>query len=99
MEQLQPDLLVDMTSEELNKLHKELRYYADKLDNLICPTWVNPCLLLIKIGELDELIQEHELSGAWFSAHARVNNAVVMVMTPEICLVSPRCFIVLDLTR
>ncbi len=51
------------------------------------------------MGELDELIEEHELSGAWFSAHARVDDAVVMVTTPEICLVCPHCFILLDLTR
>jgi hypothetical protein len=99
MEQLQPDPLVDMTSEGLDKLCKELRYYADQLDNLIHPTWANPCLLLIKMGELDELIDEHELWGAWFSAHARVNDAVVMVTMPEIRQVNMRCFIVLDLTR
>jgi hypothetical protein len=99
MDQLQPDPLVGMTSEELDKLRKELRYYKDKLDNLICPTWANPCLLLIEMGELDELIEEHDLSGAWFSAHATVKDAVAMVRTPEICLVSPRCFILLDLTR
>jgi hypothetical protein len=71
MEQLQPDPLVDKTSEELNKLHKGLRYYADKLDNLFCPTWANPCLILNKLGELDKLIDEHDLLGAWFSAHAK----------------------------
>ncbi len=60
---LQPDPLVDMMSKELNDLHKGLRYYADKLDNLICPTWANPCLLLIKMGELNKLIDEHDLSG------------------------------------
>jgi hypothetical protein len=99
MEQLQPDPLVDMMSDELDKLRKELRYYADQFDNLICPTWANPCLLLIKMGKLDEMIDEHELSGAWFSAHARVDDAVVMVTTPEIHLVSPRCFIILYLMR
>jgi hypothetical protein len=51
------------------------------------------------MGELEELVDDHELSGARFSAHARVNDAVVMVTTPEIRLVSPQCFIVLDLTR
>jgi hypothetical protein len=99
MEQLQPELLVDMTSEELNKLCKGLRYYVDKLDNLIRPTWANPCLLLDKISELVELVDNHELSGAWFSAHARVNNAVVTVTTPGIWQVSTQCFIVFDLTR
>ncbi len=51
------------------------------------------------MGELEELVDEHDLSGAWFGAHARVNDAVVMVTMPEIRLISPRCFIVLDLTR
>jgi hypothetical protein len=51
------------------------------------------------MGELDELIDEHELSRAWFSTHARVDNMVVMLMMPEIRQVSLRCFIVLDLTR
>jgi hypothetical protein len=99
MEQLQPDPLVEMMSEELDKLRKELRCYADKIDNLICPTWAHPCLLLIEMGELDELIEEHDLLGAWFSTHVTVDNAVVMVMMPEIRLVSPCCFILLDQTR
>jgi hypothetical protein len=99
MEQLQPDPLVNMTIDKLDKLRKELWYYADQLDNLICPTWANSCLLLVKMGELDELIEEHELPGAWFSAHARVNNAVVMVTAPEIWQVSLRYFILLGLTR
>jgi hypothetical protein len=38
MEQLQPDPMVDKTSEELNELREGLRYFADKLDNLIHPT-------------------------------------------------------------
>jgi hypothetical protein len=88
-----------MASDELDKLCKECRYYVDQLDNLIRPTWANPCLLLIKMGKLDELIDEHELSGAWFSAHARVDNGVVMVTTQEIQQVSLHCFIVLDLRR
>jgi hypothetical protein len=95
----QPDLLVDKKSEELDDLHKGLRYYADKLDNLISPTWSNPCLILDKLGELEELVDDHDLTGAWFSAHAKVDDAVVMVRMPEICLVSPQCFIVLNLTR
>ncbi len=70
--------------DKLVKLRKELRYYADQLDNLICLTWMNPYLLLIKMGELDELIDEHKLSRAWSSTHARVNDAVVMVTMPEI---------------
>jgi hypothetical protein len=88
MVHLQPELLVDMTSEELNELHKGLRYYADKLDNLICPTWANPCLLLDKMGGLVELVDNHELLGAWFSAHARIDNAIVMVTRPGIRQVS-----------
>ncbi len=99
MAQLQPEWLVDMTSDKLNKLHEELRYYADQLDNLVRPRWANSCLLLIKVDELQELVDEHELSGAWFSAHAGVNNVIVMVTRPEIGLISPRCFILLDLTR
>ncbi len=42
---------------------KLLRYYADKLDNLIRPTWANSCLLIIKLGELEELVEYHELLG------------------------------------
>ncbi len=99
MEQLQPEPLVDMTSEDLNGLHKGLRCVVDKLDNLIRPTWANPCLLLNRMSDLVELVDNHELSGAWFSAHARENNAVVMVTTPGIWQVSPECFILLDLTR
>jgi hypothetical protein len=89
VEQLQPDLLVDMTSENLNDLHKGLRLYADSLGALILPTWSNPCVILAKLGELEETVDDH---GAWFSAHARVDGAGVMVRTPEIRLVSPRCF-------
>jgi hypothetical protein len=63
IEQLQPDPLVDMTSDELNKLCKESRYYADKIDNLICPTCANPCLILIEMGELEELVDDYDLSG------------------------------------
>jgi hypothetical protein len=99
MEQLQRELLVDMTSDKLNELCKGLRYYVNKLDNLFHPAWANPCLLLDKIGKLGELVDDHELSGAWCSAHARVHNAVVMVTMPEIRQVSQRCFIVLDLTK
>ncbi len=51
------------------------------------------------MAELEKLVDEHELLGAWFSTHARVDNAVVMVTMPEIRLVSPRCFIISDLTR
>jgi hypothetical protein len=93
MEQLQPDWLVVMASEELDELPKELRYYADKLDNLICPTWVNPYLILNKLDELEELVDDHDLSGAWFSVHARVDNAVVMVTMPWIRQVSPQCLL------
>jgi hypothetical protein len=89
MEQLLPYPLVDKTSEELNELRKELRYYVDELDNLFCPTWANPCLILDKLGEVDKSIDEHDLSGTWFSAHDRVNKAVVMVTAPEIRLLSP----------
>ncbi len=99
MEQLQPDPLVDMTSKDLDELHKELTLYVDRLGTLVLPTWANPCLILEKLGELEESVDYHDLLGAWFSAHARLNNVVVMVTSPEICLVSSRCFIVLDLTR
>ncbi len=99
MEQLQPDLLVDMTSVELNDLCKGLRYYADKFDNLLRPTWANHLLVLAKLGELENLVDDHDLLGASFSTHSRVGNAIVMVTTPEIQQVSPRCFIILDLTR
>jgi hypothetical protein len=99
MEQLQPDSLVYMSSEDLNDLHNGLRFYADSIGALILLTWSNPCLILAKLGELEETVDDHDLSGAWFSAHARVDSAVVMVTMPEICLVSPQCFIVLDLTR
>jgi hypothetical protein len=92
MEQLQPEPLVDMTSEEPNELREGLRYYVDKLDNLICLTWANPCLLLHKMGELVELVDNHELWGAWFSAHARVDDAIVMVTMPGIWQVSHTMF-------
>ncbi len=92
MEQLQPDLLVDMTSEDLNGLRKELKLYADRLGALILPTWSNPFEILAKLGDLEETVDDHDLSRAWFSVHARVDSAVVMVTTPEICLVSPQCF-------
>jgi hypothetical protein len=52
MEQLQPDLLVDTTSEDLDDLRKELKLYADRLRTPILPTWVNPCLILNKLGKL-----------------------------------------------
>ena len=78
-----------MTSEELNELLKGLRYYVDKLDNLIHPTWANPCLLLDKMGELVELVDNHKLPGAWFSAHARVDDALAMVTMPGVRQVSP----------
>jgi hypothetical protein len=35
----------------------------------------------------------HLLSGQWFSAHARVDGAVVMVTMPEICQVSVNIFV------
>jgi hypothetical protein len=78
---------------------KGLRYYADKLGNLISPIWSNLCLLLNKLGEFEELVDGRDLSGAWFSTHARVDNAVVMVMMPEIQQVSPLFFTLLDLKR
>jgi hypothetical protein len=99
MEQLQPDPLVDMTSEDLNDLCEGLRFYVDSIGALILPTWSNPCLILTKLGELEDLVDDHDLLGAWFGTHARIDGAVVMVTTPEICLVSLQCFIVLDLTR
>jgi hypothetical protein len=89
MEQLHPDPLVDMASEDLNDLHEELRLYADSLGTLIHLAWLNPCLILAKLVELEETIDDHDLSGAWFSAHARVDGAVVMVTMSEIRLVSP----------
>jgi hypothetical protein len=99
MEQLQPDPLVDLTSKDLNDQRKGLRFYADSIGALILPTWSNPCLILEKLGELEELVDDHDLLGVWFSPHARVDGAVVMVMTPDLRLVSPRSCIVLDLTR
>ncbi len=88
-----------MTSNDLDDLGKGLRFYAHILGTLICLTWSNPCLILNKLGELEELVDDHDLSGTWFRAQARVDGAVVMVPMPEICLVSPQCFVVLDLTR
>jgi hypothetical protein len=89
MKQLQPDPLVDMTSEDLHDLRKELKLYADRLGTLILPTWSNPFEILTELGELEEMVDDHDLSGAWFSAHAGVDGAVVMVTAPEIRLVSP----------
>ncbi len=96
MGQLQPDPLVEMTSEDLNNLCKGSRFYADSIGPLILLTWSNPFLILAKLGELEELVDDHDLLGAWFIAHARVDGAVVMVTKSEIGLVSPQCFIVLD---
>jgi hypothetical protein len=82
MEQLQPDLLVDITDEDLD--------YADRLGTLILlVTWSNAFEILYKLYELEEMVEVHDLLGQWFSAHARVDGAVVMVMTPDIRLVSP----------
>ncbi len=89
MEQLQPDLLVDMISEDLNDLCKGLRFFVYKLGTLILPTWKNPCLVLVKLGELEGLVDDHDLLGAWFSAHANVDGVVVMVAMSEIKQVSP----------
>jgi hypothetical protein len=74
MEQLQPDPLVDMTSEDLNNLHKEIRLYVDRLGTLIFPTWSNPFEILAKLGGLEERVDDYDLSGAWFSPHARVDG-------------------------
>ncbi len=93
IEQLQPDpLVVHDTSKDLNDLCKGLRFYADSLGALILLTWSNPCLIFAKLGELEEMVDDHDLLGAWFSAHVRVDGAVVMVTAPEICLVSLQCF-------
>ncbi len=40
----------------------------DKLVNLIHPTWANPYLLLDQLVELEELVDDCDLLGAWFSA-------------------------------
>ncbi len=94
MEQIQPDPLVDMTSDDLsNDLCKKLRLYADSLGTLILPTSSKPNLILTKLGELEETADDNDLlGGAWFSTHARVDGAIAMVTTPEIRLVSPQCF-------
>jgi hypothetical protein len=63
MEQLQPAPLVDLTSEDLIDWCKELRFYADSIGALLLPTWSNPCLILAKLGELEELVDDHDLSG------------------------------------
>ena len=59
MEQLQPDPLVDMTSEDLNDLRKELKLYADRLDNLILPKWSNAFEISDKLYELEEMVEAH----------------------------------------
>ncbi len=92
MEQLQLDPFVDMTNEDLDDLGKELKLYADRLGTLILPTWLNAFEILDRLGGLEETVDDHDISGACFSAHARVDGVVVLVTTPEICLVSPRCF-------
>jgi hypothetical protein len=61
MEELQPDPLVDMTNEDLNDLRKELKLYVDRLDTLILPTLSNAFEILDKLGELEEMVDDHDL--------------------------------------
>jgi hypothetical protein len=78
-----------MTNEDLDDLREELNLYADRLGTLILPTWSNAFEILDELGELEETVEAHDLLGAWFSAYARVDSAVVMMTMPEIYLVSP----------
>jgi hypothetical protein len=53
----------------------------DRLETLILPKRSNACN---KLHKFEEAVEVHRLSGQWFSAHARVDGAVVMVTMPEI---------------
>jgi hypothetical protein len=93
MEQLQPNILVEMTDEELKELHNELTIIANRLEVLILPKWSNAFEISNKFHELGEVVEMHCLSEQWFSVHTRVDGAVVIVMMPEICQASHNVFV------
>jgi hypothetical protein len=83
-----PNLLVDMTVEALANLQCQLKKVAENLADLLLHEWPSVLDITNELHRLREAADEFSLNQKWFSAHARVDGTVMMIMTPEICRLS-----------
>jgi hypothetical protein len=68
-EGLPPNLLVDMTVEELDALRCQLKDIAENLEDLICPEWSSALDITNELRRLREAVDDHSLKQSWFSVH------------------------------
>ncbi len=85
MEWVPPNPLVDMTVEKLAKLCHQLKNIAQNLADLLLPEWSSALDITNKLHRLRDAVNDISLNQRWFSMHARVDGAVMMATTPEIC--------------
>jgi hypothetical protein len=87
-----PNLLVDMTVEDLANLRHRLKNIAENLADLLIHEWPSALDITNELHRLQEAVDEYSLNQIWFSPHARVDGTVMMITTPEIRRVSPMIF-------
>jgi hypothetical protein len=61
-EGLQPNPLVDMTVEELDALHRQLKDITENLGDLICPEWFSALDITNELHRLREAVDDHLLN-------------------------------------
>jgi hypothetical protein len=69
-----------------------IKKLAKNLTDLLVHEWPNALDITNELHRLQEAVDEYSLNQIWFSAHARVDGTVMMVMMPEIRRVSQMIF-------
>ncbi len=73
-------------------LRRQLKNVAKNLTDFLVHEWPSALDITNELHRLQEAVDEYSLNQLWFSAHARVEGTVMMVMTPEIRRVSQMIF-------
>jgi hypothetical protein len=88
-----PNPLVDMTEEDLANLRHQLKNVAkNPVADLLLHEWPSAFGITNELHRLQEAVDEYSLNQIWFSAHARIDRTVAIIMTPEIHWVSQTIF-------
>jgi hypothetical protein len=87
-------IVVTFTHESLAALHAALIDHAERLNNLLKPSWPNAEEMHEEMYALVDTLLIHGVDQKWFSAFALIEGAEEMATTQEICAVSC-CFFLL----
>jgi hypothetical protein len=79
---------VELSRNSLAILRAALLEHAERLEDLLRPSWPNMGEIQDKMYRLVDTLMVNGVDQKWFSGYARVEGAEVMLMTPEICAVS-----------